>query len=504
MRASRAAMVLAAALLSPVASRASFEDTGAGSRAAGLGGAFAAIANDVHTLHYNPAGLVFLRRKEFSATHSLLHPGLSDGSRIGSSLIAYGQPLSFAAGTLGFGWRELDGADLVSERTLTLGYGRRISQKWALGFNFKQLYRHFNAPSGTTSDSGRVSPGRLAPAFASGSSKWNIGLDLGALYRPFRNYSYGFAIQDLNEPDLSITSDSRDPVPMLVRASMAYSDEPVVLAAALDLRRAPGGRGRDIFLAAAAEKWWLGSGFALADLAARGGLSLGSRSFSQMTLGFSYRLNSVQLDYAFLMPLRGIGFGSSEGNHHITFTARFGKVIVEPDYEIRMRSAEISLKKTEKKLELEKKEAERIRREFDDYREEEARRLQERSSRAEAQNRREAAGRYGRLMERYWQAKSNGAALKERIGMLAGILKEFRPLGLDVSAAEAEYAVAISDRAKADADLSVTWTYYQKIAARGASLPERLEHLGRMMERFSRSGADLATVESELRALRER
>ena len=60
---------------------ASFEDTNTGARAAAMGGAFTAIADDVYAVYYNPAGLYQLGRKEFSASYGLLNAGLKDQTK---------------------------------------------------------------------------------------------------------------------------------------------------------------------------------------------------------------------------------------------------------------------------------------------------------------------------------------------------------------------------------------------------------------------------------------
>jgi LysM repeat protein len=61
------------------------------------------------------------------------------------------------------------------------------------------------------------------------------------------------------------------------------------------------------------------------NFALRGSVGYGSRSFSQVTLGLGCRANAMELDYAFLMPLSGISFGSTAGTHKFSLSVRFGK-----------------------------------------------------------------------------------------------------------------------------------------------------------------------------------
>lgn len=50
---------------------------GVGARPAGLAEAFSGLADDVHALAYNPAGLAFLRRREIALDHNYYAPGVN-------------------------------------------------------------------------------------------------------------------------------------------------------------------------------------------------------------------------------------------------------------------------------------------------------------------------------------------------------------------------------------------------------------------------------------------
>jgi hypothetical protein len=258
----------------------------------------------------------------------------------------------------------------------------------------------------------------------------------------------------------------------------------------------------------AKDKWWLGSGFAEADLAVRGALSLGSREFSQLTLGLSYRLNAVQVDYGFLMPMGGMTLGNSQGTHRLTFSLRFGQTMADTDYELRMRAAEIAAKKAEEELEQARKESEKLEAELEKLKAETQKKKGEIEETRKTSGRdaalKAASSRFAESMDRYWRRKSEGAGMEERIGILTQILREYAGTGLEMSVAEKELAIAKSDRAKAEVDLAVAWSYYQKIVARGASVPERVELLSHMIERFARTGVDLTNVREELKSLRSR
>jgi hypothetical protein len=399
-------------------------------------------------------------------------------------------------------------SDLYEERTITLGYGRKLSQKWAGGVNLKHLYRGYQAPTGQTDNFGVVDGTKVDPLFAGGNTKSAIGMDAGLLFRPYRNYSYGLMLQNFNEPDLALGEGNRDPLGMTLRTGVAYNERRLTLVGEVDTKKSPGGTKRDLNFTAGGEKWWLGSGFAEADLAVRGALSLGSRDFSQLTLGLSYRLNAVQVDYGFLMPMGGMTLGNSQGTHRLTFSLRFGQTMADTDYELRMRAAEIAAKKAEEELEQARKESEKLEAELETLKAETQRKKGEIEETRKTSGRdaalKAASSRFAESMDRYWRRKSEGAGVEERIGILTQILREYAGTGLEMSVAEKELAIAKSDRAKAEVDLAVAWSYYQKIVARGASVPERVELLSHMIERFARTGVDLTNVREELKSLRNR
>lgn len=500
-----ALLALAVSFCAPRLTQASFEDLGTGARATALGGAFTPLADDIHALYYNPAGLIYTRRKQLAATYGLLHSGLGDNSKLSNSYVAYGQPIKEKWGTLGISWHQLSLQELYSERAITLGYGRKIASKWAAGLNLKHLNRSFTAPTGQTNDFGVVDTTKVDPVFASGNSKSNIGLDMGLLYKPYRNYSYGLMLQNLNEPNMAIADNDRDVLPLTLRTGIAYNERNLILLGELDTRKTLA-HSRDYYFNTAAEKWWLGAGFARGDLAVRSSLGFGSRSYSQITMGMSYRIDAFQLDYGFLMPLGGISFGSSQGNHRITLTLRFGKTVSEPDYEIRVKAAETSLKEAEDELENARQESEKMARELESLKQESEKRKAEIEQTRKSVGReaavKESSNRFADSMDRYWRRKSEGASVVERIGILNQILGEYEDSGVNLSMVRKELEFAKSDRSKAEMDLAVSWNYYQKIVARGVSIPERIQLLSRMIERFARTGVDITYLREELQALK--
>src|SRR5208282_2888962 len=79
-----------------------------GARAVGMGTAFTAVADDVSTLQYNPAGLAILQSQE---ANFMYIKGLADQN---IEYLAYGSPLSFR-GLTGSGYSTLAGSLIFNQ-----------------------------------------------------------------------------------------------------------------------------------------------------------------------------------------------------------------------------------------------------------------------------------------------------------------------------------------------------------------------------------------------------
>lgn len=141
---SAAALTAGALLLSAAPVRA-FDEYPAGARPAAFSGAYAAVADDVHSLYYNPAGLAMMTTPQVTAYYARLVPGLSDGSDVSMTFLAYGQKLRKEAdwGSMGVAWNEFRLNDLFRERTVTVGYAKTLSLPLldiALGLNLSLIH----------------------------------------------------------------------------------------------------------------------------------------------------------------------------------------------------------------------------------------------------------------------------------------------------------------------------------------------------------------------------
>ena len=297
-------------------SYASFEELPTGGRQAGLGNAFTAIADDVYSTYYNPAGLAQLHRSEFTAYYAKLYSGLTDGSSIGRSFIAYGHPTE-KHGTFGFSYLSLSLADLYSESTFALHYALPIHERWNVGGSIKYLKKTFGSDPYTENaiDGNGTSLNAPDPLFAkNGNSKTAPSFDLGAQYRISRIYGVGLAILNLNSPNMALSPSDTDKVASVYKVGLARKTKTSAVDAEVSLRQDPS---EDIRFNIGGERW------IKEDFAIRGGLGFGQNQYQVTSVGFSYKWDALEFDYALIYPLTGIK--GTFGTNQISTTFRFGR-----------------------------------------------------------------------------------------------------------------------------------------------------------------------------------
>ncbi|MDA8244368.1 MAG: tetratricopeptide repeat protein [Elusimicrobia bacterium] len=319
--------VLAAALLAcPAASYAAFDDLGFGARAPGMGDVFTGVADDISSVHYNPAGLSNIERPKALATHSLFHTGLSDGSNLGLSAAAFALPLSDGrSGTLAAAWEEFSLSGVYFEKTGLLSWGYRLPknsryEKFSLGASLKYLSHGFtrldeayNAVESNLSQNGATDP-----VLAGNNSVSAVDADLGALYRLDKRWTLGAAVLNAMQANVAF-GDQKDQVPMKMRAGASFKSLWLLLAADARLQKGPDGKLDKQFIFAAEKVF---PSLDKGEFGIRGSLGAGDREFKQGTLGFSYKIQRIQFDYGFMMPIGTLK--ETTGNHRLALTYHFG------------------------------------------------------------------------------------------------------------------------------------------------------------------------------------
>ena len=177
----------------------SFLRMGIGARALGMGDGSVALAEDGYTAYYNPAALVFLKNRWFSATCQLMaldryqyYIGYSQafqGKSTGSDkrgLMRGG----FSVGWLSTGVNHIDARDFDgnaigelshNEHCFFFSFALNPDPHLAIGFSGKLLWNRF---PGITDEGDAIS--------ATG-----FGFDIGVLVKPLDNVSVGLTVRDL-------------------------------------------------------------------------------------------------------------------------------------------------------------------------------------------------------------------------------------------------------------------------------------------------------------------
>ena len=204
---------------------ASFEPASVGARAAGMSDAFTAVADDVYSLYYNPAGLVQLTRPELGAYYAKLYGGLTDNSNLSRSFVGYAQPLGKEGqwGSAGIDYLNFNLAGLYQEDTFGLGYAYAVQDRWNLGGTIKLLKKTFGSDDYTNNAIDPItgnSTGQTDPLFAGGMSKTAASYDIGTQYQFSRSYALGAVVRNINSPNMAIGNDS-DPVPSYYGVGLA-------------------------------------------------------------------------------------------------------------------------------------------------------------------------------------------------------------------------------------------------------------------------------------------
>ncbi len=315
---------------------AAFEDIGVGARPISMANAFTAVADDVHSVYYNPAGLAGLTRYEVASSYGKLFWGLTDNSNINVGFLAVAAPVSRRRGVVGFGINQLKLDNLYREDQYIFSYGREINSGrfgiLGLGSSLKILSHKFGRDDYTDNaidETGVSHDGVPDPVFESGRGKMSFAVDFGVI-KNYNKMKMGISLLNINQPSVGL-SDKGDRVPFGFKFGFSNEGEKSILA--FEFSR----KGLDNILRCGLEL----SVFEKFDF--RCGLEIGSRDFANINFGFGYRIeNKFFVDYSFILPTMGIR--DTYGTHRVSLNAKFG---VEPGE----KAEKVPVKKREERVE---------------------------------------------------------------------------------------------------------------------------------------------------------
>lgn len=282
-------------------SGAAFLKLGAGARASGLGSAYTALADDVTSLHWNPAGLCRLHGRELSAMHAEL---FSD-SRY--DFLGYGQSAAFGAFGISAAYLsqgQIEGRSASRARTseftandlaITLGAARWMSPTLSAGAGVKVLQSQIGGASAT-----------------------GAALDLGAVWQPLHSpFQAGAAVRNLG-PQMKFIERGYE-LPLTFAGGVSYRVLRGLLLAG-DLKHEPHDRDTSVSFGS---EWNAGvlslrAGYLLSpnQTRASGSSSQSLSGLQGLSMGIGLKFRSAILDYS-LNPSGDLG-----NTHRISFTLK--------------------------------------------------------------------------------------------------------------------------------------------------------------------------------------
>jgi tetratricopeptide (TPR) repeat protein len=283
---------------------ASFEQDQGGARVQGMGGGFAGLADSVDAMYYNPGGLGYLKRPEVNMSYSKLYVGLDDNSNLSQNTLTGYYPLKGAQGKqiggIGLGYETFSLNGLYSESSLGV-YAGGIVNKIGIGMGLKFMSIGYGTDEYTA----------LNPVFSGGTSKGNIGIDIGVITEVGKGMKAGISLKDLNTPDMGIKYEDKVKRQIIIGGSYSTEAYNVVT----DLNMDSNG---DVKLLAGGERYFMER-----RIAVRAGLGIGSRKYGRFNIGAGYEGENIIFDYVFYYPLSGIS--DTYGTHKMTFGYKFGE-----------------------------------------------------------------------------------------------------------------------------------------------------------------------------------
>ncbi|TET64737.1 PorV/PorQ family protein [Candidatus Aerophobetes bacterium] len=261
---------------------ANFLKIGVGARAAAMGEAFTALADDGTSLYWNPAGLTQLEERAFSATYNSWLEGISQGYL---SLI-----FPSSRGTLGFGMNYVDMGKLEARDE----YGNLIGDFGALDIHLFAGYadKFKNISWGITA-------GWLEDTIEKDTKTTFLG-NIGLVYPLSERFTLGTVAQNIGSKLGS------DPLPLIFKVGAASKTK--TLTVALDIAKP---QDNEIYYCLGVE-WWLRDVLAL-----RVGYKTNQDVGQRVTAGIGYTFGRIRLDYAY------VPYGDLGDTHRISLGMEF-------------------------------------------------------------------------------------------------------------------------------------------------------------------------------------
>ncbi|MCS6989948.1 MAG: PorV/PorQ family protein [Chloroherpetonaceae bacterium] len=276
---------------------------GVGGRQLGMGGAAVALASDVTSGYWNPAGLAAINYPQFAFMHAENFGGIVSYD-YAAAAIPFQTNKSFGVSIIRLGVADIPdtrgvwdasrrdftddakriGVDALITRfnaadyAAIFSYSARSDDRLSYGINAKVIYRNIGS-------------------FASAKG---LGFDIGAIYRTPQGVLLGASIQDVTTTLVSWSTGRNELIAPTAKLGAGYALEAlygrIMLGADADVRFEGRRKSAPLHLGNVSFNFRGGAEYAYDDAVA---LRLGIDDIGRVTLGAGVRLSKLNIDYAF-------------------------------------------------------------------------------------------------------------------------------------------------------------------------------------------------------------
>ncbi|PKK90070.1 MAG: hypothetical protein CVV64_11160 [Candidatus Wallbacteria bacterium HGW-Wallbacteria-1] len=271
---------------------AAFNETVAGARAQGMGGAFTAVADDATALYWNPAGLSQMKRHEIMFMYADKYD-VTTGPAFTEQYFAYSSPATMY-GTFGLHYSKEGSDSILAEKRMGISYGKRVGSRFSLGFNLNSL---------TLSPA--INSTQRSAADPSMTEQNSVGVDLGFLLNITDDAKIALSVKNLGASFGVITEHHLDTI--LKMGVAVNTSEKMLLAMDANFKENTDENKENKFQISAGAEYLF-----TPQVAFRAGFNKGD-----LTAGCGFRSQDWNMDYAFLNHEIG-------NTHRVSFSMRFG------------------------------------------------------------------------------------------------------------------------------------------------------------------------------------
>lgn len=297
-----------------------FIATGVGARALAMGGAFAALANDVTAGYWNPAGLARIDYPEFILMHDAEFGGLVNND-YGAVAIPVGASTSLGLSVIRVGVDDIAdtrnaGVDAEGKLTYDPALFMRVDPSRVTYFNAADWAVYFTYAHRQTETFSYGANVKLIRRDLAEYSAMGIGFDIGFWYSPYENLAFGANLQDITTTLVAWNTGRNDLISPTVKLGSAYFIDllggRIAPAADFDIRFENRRSASTAHVGPVSLDFHGGLEYAFRNLIA---LRAGYSDVKQLTLGAGVHFPKLNIDYSFA---RFAGTGQLDNTHRIS------------------------------------------------------------------------------------------------------------------------------------------------------------------------------------------